>query len=257
MRNRWYSIFKATLGPPLWVWNRPTIEGAEHIPDEGAVILASNHQAVLDSFYLPLMVRRQIQFPAKNEYFTAPGLSGKLQKFFFTSVGQIPVDRSGGGAGDAMVKAAGEVLDSGGVFGIYPEGTRSPDGRVYKGRTGMARIAMASGAPVVLVAMLGTRDANPIGTVLPRPAKVGIKISARIDPHSWAADHGFDPQSREVMRPFTDYVMHRLAGLAGYPYVDVYASDVKAALEQTGEYPKGAEPGGEAETMFNPAGVAQ
>ena len=158
---------------------------------------------------------------------------------------------------DGFCIAAGEVLGRGGVFGIYPEGTRSPDGRVYKGRTGMARIAMASGAPVVLVAMLGTRDANPIGTVVPRPAKVGIKISARIDPHSWAADNGFDPQSREVMRPFTDYVMHRLAGLAGYPYVDVYASDVKAALEQTGEYPKGAEPGGEAETMFNPAGVAQ
>lgn len=247
MHNRWYSFFKATLGPPLWLLNRPTIEGSESVPDDGPVILVSNHQAVMDSFYLPLMMRRQIQFPAKNEYFTTPGLSGRIQKFFFSSVGQIPVDRSSAGAGEALQRAAEEVLGRGDVFGIYPEGTRSPDGRIYKGRTGVARIAMATGVPVVLVAMIGTRDANPIGTTIPRPAKVAIKMSEQIDPHQWAREHGFDPSSREVMRPFTDYCMQRLAELSGYTYVDMYASDVKKSLVETGSYPPGGEPGGELE----------
>lgn len=242
MNNRWYSFFKALGAPPLMVLNRPRITGAENIPDEGAAILASNHQAVADSFFLPMMVRRQITFPAKKEYFTTPGLKGRVQKFFFSSVGQIPVDRGSKDAGDALQKAATEVLGRGDLFGIYPEGTRSPDGRVYKGRTGMARIAMATGAPVILTAMIGTREANPIGTTLIRPAKVRIKISEPIDPHGWAAENGFDPDSRDVMRPFTDYCMHRLAEMVGTSYVDVYASDVKKALEETGEYPEGAEP---------------
>ena len=125
MNNKWYSLFKVLLGPPLLVWNRPTIEGAENIPSEGAAILASNHQAVLDSFYLPLMVRRQIAFPAKKEYFTGTGLSGRIQKFFFSSVGQIPVDRGAKDAGAAMQTAAESVLDKGDLFGIYPEGTLS------------------------------------------------------------------------------------------------------------------------------------
>ncbi|MCP1386735.1 1-acyl-sn-glycerol-3-phosphate acyltransferase [Corynebacterium sp. TA-R-1] len=254
MQNRWYSLFKAILGPPLLVWNRPTIDGAEHIPESGPVILVSNHQAVMDSFYLPLMVRRHIQFPAKQEYFTAPGLKGRIQKFFFTSVGQIPVDRSSSDAGEAVQRAAEEVLGRGDVFGIYPEGTRSPDGRLYKGRTGMARVAMATGAPVVLVGMIGSRDANPIGTSIPRPAKVRIKISEPIDPHTWAAEHSLDPATRDVMRPFTDFIMSELSELTGYPYVDVYASDVKKSLEATGEFPEGAEPGGELETWPENAG---
>lgn len=249
MQNKWYSFFKAIFGPPLLVYNRPTITGSEHVPDEGPVILVSNHQAVMDSFYLPLMMRRQIQFPAKKEYFTSPGIGGRIQKFFFSSVGQIPVDRSSSTAGDALKEAAEAVLASGDVFGIYPEGTRSPDGRIYKGRTGMARIAMATGAPVVLVAMVGSRDANPIGTTIPRPAKVKIHLSEQIDPHQWARDHGYDPQSREVMRPFTDYCMRALSELSGYPYVDIYATDVKTSLEETGQYPEGAEPGGELETV--------
>lgn len=247
MHNKWYSFFKAILGPPLWLWNRPTIEGAENVPASGPVILVSNHQAVMDSFYLPLMLSRQIQFPAKKEYFTAPGVKGRIQKFFFSSVGQIPVDRTSSSAGGDLQRAAEEVLSRGDVFGIYPEGTRSPDGRIYKGRTGMARIAMATGAPVVLVAMLGTRDANPIGTSIPRPAKVGIRLSEQIDPHAWAQERGYDPQSREVARPFTDYCMRALAQLSGNPYVDLYASDVKRELEATGRYPEGAQPGGHLE----------
>lgn len=242
MNNKWYSLFKVILGPPLLVWNRPTIEGAENIPDEGAAVLASNHQAVLDSFYLPLMVRRQITFPAKKEYFTGTGLSGRIQKFFFSSVGQIPVDRDSKDAGDALQNAAESVLGKGDLFGIYPEGTRSPDGRVYKGRTGMARVAMATGAPVVLIGMIGSGKANPIGTTIPRPVKVRIKVSEQIHPHAWAAEHGFEPDSREVMRPFTDYCMRRLADMVGEDYVDVYASDVKKSLAETGEYPEEARP---------------
>lgn len=251
MENRWYSFFKVVLGPPLLVYNRPRIHGAQHIPDDGPVILVSNHQAVMDSFYLPLMVRRQIQFPAKQEYFTAPGLKGRLQKFFFSSVGQIPVDRGSADAGAALQRAAEEVLGRGDVFGIYPEGTRSPDGRIYRGRTGMARIAMATGVPVVLTAMIGTRNANPIGTSIPRPAKVEIRISEPIDPHQWARDNGYDPDSREVMRPFTDFIMREISQLSGYPYVDAYASEVKKALEETGEYPEGTEPGGSLEEPVN------
>lgn len=242
MRNKWYSFFKALGAPPLMVWNRPRIEGAEHIADEGPTILVSNHQAVADSFYLPMLVRRQITFPAKKEYFTTPGVKGRLQKFFFSSVGQIPVDRGSEDAGADLQNKAIEVLKRGDVFGIYPEGTRSPDGRVYKGRTGMARIAMATGAPVNLIAMIDSGKANPIGSSFLRPVAVKIKVSEPIDPHAWAAEHGFDPDSREVMRPFTDHCMLRLAEMVGAEYVDVYASDVKKSLEETGQYPPGAEP---------------
>lgn len=250
VKNNWYSLFKAVLGPGLYLYNRPEIEGLDNIPAAGPVVLASNHQAVMDSFYLPLMMKRQVTFPAKSEYFTAPGLVGRLQKFFFTAVGQIAVDRSATDAGEATLRAARTVLERGDVFGIYPEGTRSPDGRIYRGRTGMARIAMATGAPVVPVAMIGTRDANPIGTWVPRPTKVRIRVGEAIDPVDWASAHGHDPLAREVARPFTDEVMRRLAILADEPYVDVYASTVKSALAAGQGYPDGAEPGGAQETHF-------
>lgn len=245
MDNKWYSFFKALGSPPLMLLNRPRIEGAEHIPDEGAAILVSNHQAVADSFYLPMMVRRQITFPAKKEYFTTPGIKGRIQKFFFSSVGQIPIDRESKDAGSNLESAAKEVLSRGDLFGIYPEGTRSPDGRVYKGRTGMARIAMGTGEPVLLVAMIDSGKANPIGTKFIRPVKVRIKISEPIFPHEWAQANGYDPASREVMRPFTDFCMRRLAEMVGTDYVDFYASEVKKSLEETGAYPPGAEPKGE------------
>ncbi|SDR86687.1 lysophospholipid acyltransferase family protein [Corynebacterium timonense] len=242
MTNKWYVFFKATLGPPLLLWNRPTITGSENIPRSGPAIVVSNHQAVMDSFYLPLMVWRQLTFPAKKEYFTSPGLGGRIQRFFFSSVGQIPIDRSDSGAGETLVSAAKGVLDEGKLFGIYPEGTRSPDGRIYKGKTGMARIAMETGVPVLPAAMIGTRNANPIGTLIPRPRKVRMAIGDAIDPHEWARENGFDPGSRDVMRPFTDYVMRQLAELSGYEYVDMYAADVKRSLEAGHGYPAGAEP---------------
>lgn len=248
MPSKMYAIAKALVGWTFHVWNRPEITGDEHIPDQGAAILASNHQAVMDSIYLPLLVDRQITFPAKSEYFTTPGPLGRARAWFFRAAGQIPVDREAADAGQAMISAARSVLDRGDLLGIYPEGTRSPDGRLYRGRTGMARIAMATGHPVVPIAMIGSREANPIGTWVLRPAKVRILVGEPIDPHAWAAQEGLDPGDRAAARRFTDHVMAVLAELTGQPYVDVYATDVKKSLAAGDGYPEGAEPGGKLET---------
>lgn len=243
LQNKWYWVFKHVLvGPLLRAYNRPTIEGVENIPAEGGVLLASNHQAVMDSFYLPLMVKRQIQFPAKKEYFTGTGVVGSLQRWFFTSVGQIPIDRSSGDAAQAALDTGKEVLERGDVLGIYPEGTRSPDGRIYRGKTGMARLAMATGVPVVPVAMIGTRQANPIGTWIPRPAKVRIRIGKAIDPLAFAREMGTDPQDYETLRAFTNLVTQTLAELTGQEYVDVYAGEIKKQLAEGKGYPAGLEP---------------
>lgn len=243
MEKKWYWLYKNVLiGPFLRVWNRPTIEGIEHIPAEGSAIIASTHQAVMDSFFFPALSPRNITFPAKSEYFTAPGLIGRLQKWFFTSIGQIPVERGAANAGDATLAAARTVLDRGDVLGIYPEGTRSPDGRIYKGRTGMARIALATDAPIVPLAMIGSRDANPIGTWIPRPFKVRMKVGEPIDGRAYVESLGIDPDSREAARPLTDHVMAVLTELSGQPYVDMYASEVKESLAAGRGWPQGAEP---------------
>lgn len=242
MDNKWYTLFKNVLfGPFLRVYNRPTIEGRERIPATGPAILASNHQSVMDSFYLPLLCPRQLTFPAKQEYFTTPGLVGRLQKWFFTSVGQVPIDRNSATAGEALFDAVREVVERGDLFGIYPEGTRSPDGRIYKGKTGMARAALALGVPIIPVAMIGTRDANPIGSWIIRPAKVRVLIGEPIDPIAVLTSQGVDPDDRLAPRVLTDYVMRVLAELTGQPYVDVYAADVKKSLEDGHGYPEGAE----------------
>ncbi|CAB0513369.1 lysophospholipid acyltransferase family protein [Corynebacterium diphtheriae] len=241
MHNKWYWTFKHILwGPILRVYNRPEIHGLENIPDKGSAILASNHQAVMDSFYLPLMSPRQITFPAKQEYFTTPGFVGSLQRWFFTAVGQVPIDRTSKSASDDLLKTARMVLDRGDLFGIYPEGTRSPDGRIYRGKTGMARIALDTNVAVVPIAMIGSRDANPIGTWIPRPHKVVIKVGEAIGPRSFVSDAGYDPDSYEAMRFFTDHVMKVLADLTGQQYVDLYAADVKKSLAAGKGYPEGA-----------------
>ena len=243
MEKQWYWMFKNVLiGPFLRVWNRPEMEGIEHIPAEGAAIVASTHQAVMDSFYFPALSPRNITFPAKSEYFTNPGLIGRIQRWFFTSIGQISVDRGSADAGEATLNAARTVLDRGEVLGIYPEGTRSPDGRIYKGRTGMARIALATDAPIIPVAMIGSRKANPIGTWIPRPVKVRMKVGEAIDGRAYVESLGIDPDSRDAARPLTDHVMAVLTELAGEPYVDVYASEVKASLAAGKGYPRGTEP---------------
>lgn len=243
MHNKWYWAFKNIFfGPALRLWNRPWSRGMDNIPATGPAILASTHQAVMDSFYFPLLCPRQIIFLAKAEYFTSPGLVGRVQKWFFSSVGQVPIERNAESASAGMLISAKRILGNGDLFGIYPEGTRSPDGRVYKGRTGMARVAMTTGEPVIPIGMIGSRDANPIGTWIPRPKRVGMLVGEPIDPIAWAREEGLDPESHEAARAFTDFVMHRLADMVGQPYVDVYASEVKESLAAGNGYPEGAEP---------------
>ncbi|MBC3185201.1 1-acyl-sn-glycerol-3-phosphate acyltransferase [Corynebacterium sp. zg-331] len=243
MHNKWYWTFKYILmGPFLRVWNRPEIEGVEHIPAQGSALLASSHQSVMDSFFFPLMCPRQITFPAKSEYFTTPGVVGRIQSWFFSTVGQVPVNRNEAGAAEAVQKAAQDVFDRGDLFGIYPEGTRSPDGRIYRGRTGVARIALTSRQKIIPVGMIGSRKANPIGSWLLRPRKVRMKVGAPIDPIAYVESKGLDPQSQAAVRELTDHVMRTLVELTGYDYVDVYASEVKKSLEAGHGYPRGAEP---------------
>ena len=243
MNNRWYWAFKHILfGPALQLWNRPWIEGVENIPASGPAIVASSHQSVMDSFFFPLKCPRQIKFIAKAEYFNTPGFVGRMQKWFFSSVGQVPIDRTAKSSSEGMLNSAREILNDGDLFGIYPEGTRSPDGRIYRGRTGMARVAMDTGADVIPIAMFNTRKANPIGTWIPRPVRVGTRVGKAINPHQWAMEQGLDPQEHETARKFTDFFMLRLAELAQQPYVDVYASEVKESLNKGLGFPKGAEP---------------
>lgn len=222
----WYWLFKYVfIGPILIAMGRPTVEGAENIPARGPVILASNHQAVLDSFYLPLKSQRRITFLAKSEYFTGSGLKGAFQKWFFTAVGQVPIDRTGADAAQDALNAGARVIAKGKLLGIYPEGTRSPDGRLYKGKTGMARLALQTGVQVVPVAMIGTDKMNPIGSKIWKPSKVTIKIGKPIDFSRFEGMAG----NRFVERAVTDEVMYDLMLLSGQEYVDVYAASLKNA----------------------------
>ncbi|MFD4182031.1 lysophospholipid acyltransferase family protein [Rhodococcus sp. NPDC058514] len=221
----WYWLFKyILLGPILALLGRPTIEGAEHIPTNGPAILASNHQAVMDSFYLPLRSPRRITFLAKSEYFTGTGLKGRFQRWFFSAVGQVPIDRTGADAAQDALNAGMRVLGDGKLLGIYPEGTRSPDGRLFKGKTGMARMALQSGVPVIPVAMIGTDKLNPIGSRFPRPTKIVIKVGEPIDFSRFNGMGG----NRFVERAVTDEVMYKLMELSGQEYVDIYAATLKA-----------------------------
>jgi 1-acyl-sn-glycerol-3-phosphate acyltransferase len=218
----WWSKF-VLLGPLLRLYCRPTIEGLEHVPAQGGAILASNHLAVADSFFLPLQVPRRITFLAKREYFTEPGILGRLKKIFFTGVGQVPVDRSGGSAAQAAMDTAIRLLKEGKLLGIYPEGTRSPDGRLYKGKTGVARMALEAGVPVIPVAMIGTDEVNPIGSRMWRPHHVHVKIGEPLDFSRYEGMAG----DRFIERSMTDEIMYSLMELSGQTYVDLYAASVK------------------------------
>jgi 1-acyl-sn-glycerol-3-phosphate acyltransferase len=211
------------LGPLLRIFFRPEIEGRENIPAEGGALLASNHLAVSDSFFLPLMVPRRVTFPAKIEYFTEPGIKGRLKKAFFSGVGQIPIDRSGASAAQAALDTGVRLLREGNLMGIYPEGTRSPDGRLYRGKTGVARIALQAGVPVVPVAMFGTDRANPIGSRMWRPTKIRIKVGAPLDFSRYSGLDG----DRFIERSITDEIMYALMELGGQEYVDMYAAKAK------------------------------
>lgn len=221
-----YRMMKATLGVIMRVLYQPWIRGEENVPEEGPAILASNHLAVIDSFFLPLLLSRRVVFLGKQDYFTGTGLRGKLVAAFMRGVGTIPVDRSGGKASEAALNTGLNVLRGDGLFGIYPEGTRSPDGRLYRGKTGVARLALESGAPVIPVAMIGTNIAQPIGKRIPRMHRIGIVIG---EPMDFSRYRGM-ANDRFVLRSVTDEIMYALMTLSGQEYVDMYAATMKARI---------------------------
>ncbi|MBS9532969.1 1-acyl-sn-glycerol-3-phosphate acyltransferase [Mycobacterium sp. M1] len=222
----WYWLFKyVLLGPLLALIGRPKVEGLENIPDDGPMILASNHLAVMDSFYLPLVVRRRITFLAKSEYFTGKGVKGWFTRWFYTAVGQVPIDRTDADTAQAALRTAERLLAEGKLLGIYPEGTRSPDGRLYKGKTGLARVALHTGVPVIPVAMIGTNVVNPPGTKMLRFARVTVRFGKPMD---FSRFEGM-ADNRFIERAITDEVIYELMRLTGQEYVDIYAASVKNA----------------------------
>ena len=219
-----YWMVRAFLAPILHPLFRPWVEGLENIPEDGPAILASNHLSFLDSIFLPLLAPRRITFLAKREYFTERGVKGFLKKVFFRGVGQVPIDRSGGEASDAALHTGVRILREGQLLGIYPEGTRSPDGRLYRGKIGVARMALAANVPVIPVAMIGTFEVQPPGQVRPNIRRVGIRIGKPLDFRRY---EGLD-DDRFVLRSMTDEILYELMMLSGQEYVDTYAAKAKA-----------------------------
>ncbi|MCW2545055.1 MAG: phospholipid/glycerol acyltransferase [Frankiales bacterium] len=223
-----YWVVKAILTPILRTFFRPWIENADHIPAEGGAILASNHLSFSDSIFLPLVLTRRVTFLAKADYFTGKGVKGKLNKAFFAGVGQVPIDRAGGAASEAALNTAKRILADGNLLGLYPEGTRSPDGRLYRGKTGVARMALEAGVPVIPVAMINTDIVQPTGKKLPVLGKrVGIRVGKPLDFSRYQGMEG----DRFVLRSITDEIMYELMLLSGQEYVDTYATKAKADIE--------------------------
>ena len=220
----WYFLLKnIILGPILKVLFRPWVRGAEKIPTDGSAILASNHLSFSDSIFLPLMLRRPVVFLAKSEYFTGKGIKGTLSRWFFKGTGQLPIDRSGGKASEAALNTGLGVLAQSQLLGIYPEGTRSPDGRVFRGRTGIARMVLEAKVPVFPVAMIDTEKVQPIGRKLPRIRRIGVVVGEPLDFSRFAGMEG----DRLVLRAVTDEIIYELMKLSGQEYIDVYASTLK------------------------------
>jgi len=224
--DTFYRFLKnVAIGPAIEVSFHPWIEGLENIPAEGAAILASNHLSFSDSIFLPVAVSRPITFLAKSEYFTGTTLKGRAVSAFMRGAGQVPVDRTGGNASTAAIATAVRILDEGALLGIYPEGTRSPDGRLYRGKTGVARMALEARVPVVPVAMINTDKVQPIGRSRPNfNVDVGIRIGKPLD---FSRFFGME-DDRFVLRSMTDEIMYKIMDLSGQEYVDKYASRSKA-----------------------------
>lgn len=221
-----YGMYVKVLGPLATKWFTPDVIGLENVPKFGAAIIASNHLAVIDDAVIPLETPRMVHFMGKKEYFNGKGLKGKFKKFFFTTAGVFPVDRSGGDKANGGLTEARKILEQGELFGIHPEGTRSPDGKLYKGHTGVARLALETGTPIIPVALIGTNIAQPAGTVWPHKHHTVIKYGKPIIvPHV--------PESEithEMIRQLTDTMMHKIQELSGQEYVDMYAQDRKKEL---------------------------
>lgn len=214
------------VGPWLRVLFRPWVEGLDNVPDTGPAIFASNHMSFSDSFFLPLVVPRHITFLAKSDYFTGSGIKGWFSRMFFSGVGQVPVDRSGGRASEAALRTGLRVLSEGKLLGIYPEGTRSPNGTLYRGKTGVARMAMESGVPVIPVAMINTYEIQPPGRLKPSLRRVGVRIGRPLD---FSRYEGLE-NDRFVLRSITDEIMYEMMSLSGQEYVDMYATRAKELI---------------------------
>jgi 1-acyl-sn-glycerol-3-phosphate acyltransferase len=211
------------VGPIVLSAFRPWVRGLENVPKTGAVILASNHLSFIDSVFLPLVMERPMVFLAKSDYFTGKGFKGWITRLFFNGTGMLPIDRSGGKASEASLNTGLRVLAEGNVLGIYPEGTRSPDGRMYRGRTGVARMILEAHVPVVPVAMIDTEKVMPIGSKLPKVRRVGVVFGEPLDFSRFEGLEG----DRFILRSITDEIMYELNRLSGQEYVDVYATSVK------------------------------
>jgi 1-acyl-sn-glycerol-3-phosphate acyltransferase len=222
-----YWLVKAILGPILKIVFRPWAEGTDNVPREGPAILASNHLSFSDHFFGPLPLPRKVTFLAKAEYFTGSGLKGLVSKAFFRGVGQIPVDRTGGQASERALRTGLRVLADGKLLGIYPEGTRSPDGRLYRGKTGVARLALEARVPVIPTAMVGTFELQPSGRIRPNlRVRPGVRFGKPLD---FSRYYGME-SDRTVLRAVTDEIIYALMELSGQEYVDQYAQRAKAEL---------------------------
>jgi 1-acyl-sn-glycerol-3-phosphate acyltransferase len=222
----WFLKFVA-VGPPAKVVYRPKAEGTEHIPATGGAILASNHLSAADWIFMPLSLKRRVTFLAKAEYFTGKGVKGFFRRVFFSGSGQVPIDRSSASAAEDAIRTGERVLREGKLLGIYPEGTRSPDGRLYRGKTGVARMALETGVPVVPIAMVYTPRKLPFGKKLTR---VTVKFGEPLDFSRYEGLSG----DRFVERSITDEIMYEIMTLSGQEYVDVYGATVKRKMDSTG-----------------------
>ncbi len=223
------------VGPLLHTVFRPQAEGSDHVPLEGAAILASNHLSYSDWLFMPLVIPRRVTFVAKAEYFEGSGIKGWMQRTFFSGAGQVPIDRSSGRAAEGAMRTGLRILQSGELFGIYPEGTRSPDGRLYRGRTGVARLALEAKVPVVPVAVIGTDIVAPPGKVYGRYHRPRVRFGRPLDFSRYEGMEG----DRYILRAITDEIMYEIMDLSGQEYIDVYATKGKAAASRSAPEPSG------------------
>ena len=221
-----YRMSRALAGPFLHTLWRPSVTGGEHIPASGGAILASNHLSIVDSVFLPLVLSRPVTFAAKSEYFTGNRPGQRIAALYLRATRQLSVDRAGARSAQETLQAALGLLQAGELFGIYPEGTRSPDGRLYRGRTGVGWLALASGLPVIPVAMIGTDRVLPPGHTVPTLRRVGIRVG---EPLTFEGYLDGRPAA-QARRAVTDEVMKAIGGLSGQEYVPVYASVRKDEL---------------------------
>ncbi|WP_327633252.1 1-acyl-sn-glycerol-3-phosphate acyltransferase [Kribbella sp. NBC_00482] len=220
-----YWVLKnVVVGPPVRRIFRPNVVGAENIPETGAAIIASNHLSYSDWIFMPLVLRRRVTFVAKSDYFTGAGIKGRFQRGFFKGTGQVPIDRSGGSASEGAMRAGMKVLERGELFGIYPEGTRSHDGRLYKGRTGVARLALEAKVPVIPCGVIGTDVVAPPGKIVASFASPTVKFGEPLD---FSRYEGME-SDRLILRAVTDEIMYKIMELSGQEYLDMYATKAKA-----------------------------